>query len=203
LIHLSRADAEVICFSPDVSQDVVDHVSSKNTGDKRNALIESARLARGELKPLNQLNPKNFDAVIFPGGYGAAKTLSSFASEGANFSLNSDVEKALRGFHGAKKTIGSCCIAPVMLPKAIPNVKVTIGNDKYVAEAINKLGGRHEDKNVNEICIDEENNIVTTPAYMSKDASIFQVYEGIGKLVDEVYKKKSNEKCKFPAYQIR
>ena len=41
----------------------------------RNVLVESARIARGNISPLSTLSATSYDAVVFPGGFGAAKNL--------------------------------------------------------------------------------------------------------------------------------
>jgi enhancing lycopene biosynthesis protein 2 len=186
LIHLSRNDAEAVCFAPNVSVPVYDHAKDEESSkETRNALVESARISRGQIRDLEELNVEEFDAVVFPGGYGVAKTLSTFAKEGTNCSVRGDVEDAVKDFSEHKKPIGMCCIAPVLAAKLLPGVEVTIGNNKDVATAISTWGSKNVEKAVNDIHVDENRKVVTTPAYMY-DAHPHEVFEGIGKMIDKV-----------------
>eukprot|EP01088_Endostelium_zonatum_P014575 TRINITY_DN3252_c0_g1_i1.p1 TRINITY_DN3252_c0_g1~~TRINITY_DN3252_c0_g1_i1.p1 ORF type:complete len:256 (-),score=65.95 TRINITY_DN3252_c0_g1_i1:19-786(-) len=185
LIHLSRMKTETTCFAPDISQKTINHVTSSEEGE-RNALVESARIARGKVSNIKELKAENFDIVLFPGGFGAAKTLCTFAKDGAKMEVDPEVQRVVNDFHNNKKIIGMCCIAPVIAAKLIPGVHVTIGNaNKDVAKAIAEMGGKTVDKNVTEILVDSTHRVVTTPAYMEADAPVHKVFEGIGKLVDK------------------
>lgn len=186
LFFLDRIGVQSQCFAPDKAQaHVVNHVTGEvDNGDSRNILQEAARIARGKIQSLDKLLAEDWDAVIFPGGFGAAKNLCSFAFDGANCSVDPEVERVLMTFQEAKKPIGILCIAPVMGAKIL-GAEVTIGNDKDTAAAICQMGGTHVEKQVTEIHIDEVRNVITTPAYMY-DAGIAQVAEGIEKLVCEV-----------------
>jgi len=192
LIHLSRAGASYRCFAPDQPQtEVVNHATGKPSGEHRNQLVEAARIARGEIEPITRLDIEGFDAVIFPGGFGAAKNLSTFAKDGADCAVNPDVARVIKGFHAAGKPIGLCCIAPVLAAKVLgtksggPGCQVTIGSDPGVAAAIAKMGSTNIDKPVREAFTDTTNRLATTPAYMC-DARPHEVFEGIGKMVDQV-----------------
>jgi len=145
----------------------------------------SARIARGKVSPLSSLSVSNFDAIIFPGGFGAAKNLSDWATDGAKMKVLPEVEKVLKEFHEAKKPIGLCCISPVIGAKVFPGCQVTIGNDPETAKGISQMGSTNVSKTVEEVEIDTKNIIVTTPAYMY-DAPPHQVRNGITKLVKNV-----------------
>ncbi|NP_001167509.1 uncharacterized protein LOC100381155 [Xenopus laevis] len=197
LVHLSRAGAEVKMFAPDVPQmHVVDHSKGQPSQESRNVLVESARLARGNITALSRLNVKEHDAVIFPGGFGAAKNLSSFAVDGESFKVQPDVERVLTGFSKAKKPIGLCCIAPVLAAKVIPGVEVTVGQEEELggkwpyagtAKSISALGGKHCAKEVDEVHVDSKCRVVTTPAFMG-EAPLHQIFDGIGAMVSGVLK---------------
>jgi len=198
LVHLSRSGAEVSMFAPNKDQmHVIDHTKGQPAdGEKRNVMVESARIARGNIIPLSDLKQDAFDAVIFPGGFGAAKNLCTFATEVASCSVDSDVERILKEFHAARKPIGLCCIAPVLAAKVITGCEVTVGSDKEedgkwpyagTAMAIASMGAKHLNKAVTEAHVDTANNIVTTPAYMCNTA-LHEVFDGIGKMVDNVMK---------------
>jgi len=193
LIHLSRHGVAYNCFAPDQDQmHVIDHVTGQPAeGETRNVLVESARIARGKVQRLSDLSVDAFDAVFFPGGFGAAKNLCSFATEGAGCTVNPDVERVLREFHDAGKPIGMCCIAPIIAAKVFgteaggSGCTVTIGNDADTAAAIRAMGSKNEERPVTEACVDDANNLVTAPAYMYGDAPPHEVYEGIGAMVEK------------------
>lgn len=185
LLALDRAGAEVVMAAPDVELDVVDHLLGEPTGEKRNVLVESARIARGEIIALGQLSATDIDAVIFPGGFGAAKNLCDFASKGGEAVANEEVRVLLRDMHAAGKPIAALCIAPAMIAAAIGkdlSPQLTIGNDEGAAGGIEALGAKHVNCPVKEFVVDEENRIVTTPAYMLGQ-NISEVAEGIEKTV--------------------
>jgi len=195
LVHLSRSGAEVSMFAPDVAQmHVIDHTKGAEQNESRNVLIESARIARGKITALSELNAASFDGLIVPGGFGAAKNLSTFATEGVNCKVNEDVEKVLKEFHAEKKPIGLCCIAPVLAAKCIPGCSVTVGSNEEeggrwpyagTAGAIEQLGATHVKKEVNEAHIDNDNKVVTAPAYMC-ETQLHHIFDGIGKMIDGV-----------------
>ncbi|KAE8620983.1 hypothetical protein XENTR_v10004638 [Xenopus tropicalis] len=182
-------------FAPDMPQmHVVDHSRGQPSPESRNVLVESARLARGNITALSQLNVKEHDAVIFPGGFGAAKNLSSFAVDGESCRVQQDVERVLTEFSKAKKPIGLCCIAPVLAAKVIPGVEVTVGQEEELggkwpyagtAKSICALGGKHCAKEVDEAHVDSECRVVTTPAFMG-EAPLHRIFDGIGAMVSGV-----------------
>jgi enhancing lycopene biosynthesis protein 2 len=168
LYFLDEAGANVQIFAPDRPQHhVVNHLRDHESfGEKRNILTESARIARGNAKPLNELNMNAFDAIIFPGGFGAAKNLCSYALEGANFSVHEDIANIITQAHEAKKVLGFICIAPVMAAKLIPGVCVTVGSASDTSKHIEQLGAMHQSCRVDEVVWDEEHRVASTPAYM-------------------------------------
>jgi enhancing lycopene biosynthesis protein 2 len=186
LFFLDRVGVDVACFAPDKPQmHVINHLTGAPASDQtRNVLAESARIARGKVAPLTDLHASEWDAVVIPGGFGAAKNLCNFAVQGAGFTVDPDLAAVIRSFHHAKKPIGILCIAPVIVAKVL-GATVTIGCDSSVAEAIVHSGGQHVTCRVGDIAIDEINNVVSAPAYMY-DATISEVAEGIEKLVCEV-----------------
>ena len=185
-IKKNGADYEI--FAPDVDQHhVINHITGKEMDEKRNVLVESARIARGKINDLKSFNPVMFDALILPGGFGAAKNLSTFAFDGPECNINKDVENAITSMHKAGKPIGALCIAPVLLAKALGEVQITIGRDEGTANAVKSLGAEHVDTNHGEVTVDEKNKIFTTPCYML-DADIAQIGEGAENIVKEMLK---------------
>ncbi|MDH1264011.1 isoprenoid biosynthesis glyoxalase ElbB [Pseudomonas sp. GD03944] len=187
LLRLDQRGAEVQCFAPNIAQmHVVDHYSGDETGETRNVLVESARIARGNIKDVRELRAENFDALIIPGGFGAAKNLSDFAVAGANCTVQPDVLNAAQGFATAGKPVGLICIAPALAARIFgEGINCTIGTDEGTAEALTKMGAVHHECEVSEIVEDSARKLVTTPAYMLAE-SISQAASGINKLVDRV-----------------
>lgn len=188
LLCLDKAGAQVQCFAPDIQQmHVINHFTGDVVEDEsRNVLAEAARLVRGDIKDLAQANMVDFDAVIIPGGFGAAKNLCDFAVKGSAFLLNEELKRFVQAVHQAKKPVGAMCIAPAMAGKLFgEGVRFTIGDDKSTAEAIEATGAIHEVCSVNDICIDDKNLLVTTPAYMLA-SNISEAAVGVEKLVQAV-----------------
>lgn len=187
LLALAKQGVEVMCFAPDKNQaDVINHLTGEPMAETRNVLIEAARIARGEIRPLAQANAAELDALIVPGGFGAAKNLSTFAAEGAACKVDADLKALAQAMHAADKPLGFICIAPAMLPNIFDfPLRLTIGTDIDTAEVIEEMGGEHVPCPVDDIVVDEENKIVTTPAYMLAQ-NIAQAAEGIEKLVARV-----------------
>ncbi len=186
MLAVDRQGASYQCFAPDRNQHhVINHLSGEEMSESRNILTESARIARGNIKPLSDYNVKDYDALIFPGGFGAAKNLFTLAIDGADFTVHSDVEKAVFGTHETGKPIGALCISPVLLAKLFKGIKVTIGQDPDTIGVIEQLGADHQKTTHGELCIDEGNKLITTPCYML-DASITNIFEGADNLVRAV-----------------
>jgi len=187
LLALDKADAEIVCFSPDKPQaDVINHFTKQLTSEIRNVLTESARIARGDIQPLSQADAIQLDALIVPGGFGAAKNLSNFATAGAACEIDADLTRLVQAMHQAKKPMGFICIAPALLPKMLNlPIRLTIGNDADTAELIEEMGGEHVICPVDDIVLDVDNLIVTTPAYMLAN-SIKEAAIGIDMLVNRV-----------------
>lgn len=189
LFFLDKKGAEILIMAPNIEQrDVIDHLKQQPVSEKRNVLTEAARIARGNIKDIKDVKADDLDALIFPGGFGAAKNLSDFALNGENCTLNPDVERLIKEMHAKGKPMGFICIAPVLAAKAIGNkVQVTIGNDPNVAKAIEKMGAYHVECPVDMVVVDKKNKIVSTPAYMLA-SSIKELESGIKMLVDNVLK---------------
>ena len=178
LLSIAKNGAEYQCFAPDINQaHVINHITGEEMSETRNVLIEAARIARGNIKSLTEYNVGDFDAIIFPGGFGVAKNLCTFAFDGADCSVNPEVETVIRNTVVAEKPIGALCISPALIAKVLGDVEVTIGQDEGTAEAIETLGATHIKTTHGEIVIDKKYKIITTPCYML-DATITQIAEG-------------------------
>ncbi len=188
LLFLDKRGAKVIAMAPDVPQmHVVDHVKGEPAAGARNVLAESARITRGAVVDVKGVRADDLDALILPGGFGVAKNLCTFATEGVKLSVNPEVERLVREMAAAGKPLGFACIAPVIAAKVLgaTKVKLTIGNDPGTAQALSTLGAVHVDTPVDQIVVDERNKVVSTPAYML-GPSIAPVAAGIERLVGAV-----------------
>jgi enhancing lycopene biosynthesis protein 2 len=188
MYQIKKQGADYEIFAPDMDQHhVINHLTGDEMKEKRNVLVESARIARGKIKSLADFKADDFDAVLFPGGFGVAKNLCSFAFDGADCKVNPDTEKAIKAMHKAGKPIGALCISPVIVAKILGDVELTIGQDKDTASAVEKMGASHKKTNHGEVIIDARNNVYTTPCYML-DASIVQIGEGAENIVRAILK---------------
>jgi enhancing lycopene biosynthesis protein 2 len=191
LLGIDRRGAVMVAMAPDVDQmHVMDHLTgTPMEQERRNVLSEAARIARGAIRDIAQVKAADLDALIFPGGYGAAKNLCTFAVDGKNMKVNPDVVRLVNEMFAAKKPMGFICIAPVIAAKVLgeQHVSVTIGDDPGTAAAIESFGARHVKRTVDEIEVDAAHKLVSTPAYML-GPSIAPVAAGIDKLVAAVLK---------------
>ena len=188
LYAIAKKGAVYEIFAPDIPQHhVINHITGEEMKETRNVLVESARIARGKIRSLAGFSGKDFDALILPGGFGAAKNLSTFAFDGADCKVNPDVEKAIKDMISLGKPVGALCISPVILAKILGDVELTIGQDPGTAEAIEKMGATHTKTSHGEVVIDEKYKVVTTPCYML-DATIDQIGEGAENVVEAVLK---------------
>lgn len=188
LLELDKAGAQVTCMAPDIDQHkVVNHLSNSDSEESRNVLVESARISRGEIVNVKEVDVDLLDALIIPGGFGAALNNCNFALQGPEGEVNKEVLAVVQKFYESKKPIGAMCIAPALLSMALKgqNISLTIGNDEAVAGGINALGNIHVNCSTEDIVVDEAHKIVTTPAYMTAE-SISKAAVGIEKLVKKI-----------------
>jgi enhancing lycopene biosynthesis protein 2 len=191
ILALDLEGAKTLLCAPDIRQSsVVDHLTGKAAGgEERNVLAESARIARGNVLALSKVTVDRFDALILPGGFGAANNLCSFAGEGADCQVLPEVERLIDGALDAGKPIGAICIAPALVARVLGKrrtITLTIGNEAGVAKAIERMGCKHRECKPGGIVIDEKSRVVTTPAYMYGDSPPAKIFEGIQALVREV-----------------
>jgi enhancing lycopene biosynthesis protein 2 len=178
LLSIDRAGAAYQCFAPNIDQmHVVNHLTGEATTETRNVLVEAARIARGNVKPLSELIPSEFDALIFPGGFGVAKNLCTFAVDGPNCLVNPDAERVVREAHAAHIPIGALCITPALIAKVLGMGTLTIGSDAGTAQAVETLGATHQNTQGSDVVIDLKNLLVTTPCYML-DSPISTIADG-------------------------
>lgn len=188
LIALSQHGVKYQIFAPNLEFQPTNHLTSEPGPEKtRNCLIESARIARGHIHDIKDLREEKFDAVIFPGGYGAALRLSNWAEKGAGCQVLPEVQRIVKEFHRASKPIGAICIAPTLIAKVLGSEKVTvtIGNNHEIAQEIKKTGALHVDCPVEDFITDRLHKVITTPAYMY-ETQPDKVFQGISGLVKEL-----------------
>ena len=188
LLALNRAGAEVVSMAPNMEQAVVNHLTGEPVeGASRNVLEESARIVRGEISDIANVNAAELDALFIPGGFGAAKNLCNFAFKGPDCEVHPEVARLIKEVVAAKKPLAAVCIAPALIAKVLGDNRmypqVTIGTDEGTAEALSSMGATHLSCPVNEFVIDKENKIITSPAYMLA-SNISEAAEGIEKTVN-------------------
>jgi enhancing lycopene biosynthesis protein 2 len=185
LLAIDRNGAKAVCLAPDMELNEVNHLSMQETGAKRNVLVEAARIARGEISDVKGIKAADLDAIVLPGGFGAAKNLCNFASQGAQGSVQPDVLRLVREMAAAKKPICAICIAPTLLALALGkdlSPQLTVGNDQGTAQAIAATGSKHVECGVRDFVVDRENLVVSTPAYMLA-GRISEAADGIEKAI--------------------
>ena len=189
ILNLHKIGANITFFAPNVVQaDVVNHLEGKPDSNARNVLVESARIARGSVLDLADFSADDFDAIVFPGGFGAAKNLCTFAFDGANCSVNIDVQKAISAMLMQNKPMGFLCIAPVIAAKAIGDgVKLTIGTDSATASTVEAMGAKHIDCSADDFVVDEKFKVYSTPAYMLA-SNTAEIDLGVSKMLASMLK---------------
>ena len=190
MLALDRAGVETVMMAPNIDQmHVVNHYTGQEMDEFRNVLVESSRIARGNIKDMAEVTGNDIDALIIPGGFGVVKNLCDYAMAGSECSINPDVFRLVSEVHLLQKPIGAICIAPAMMAKILgeqdESAEMTIGSDESTANDIKIMGSTHVRCSVTEMVVDKEKKIITTPAYMEAQ-SIKEAAEGIEKLVVEI-----------------
>jgi len=182
-----KQGGEYQIFAPEIEQHhVINHITGEEMKETRNVMVEAARIARGNIKPLSDLRVSNYDAIMFPGGFGVAKNLSTFAFDGADCTVIPDVERVIMEAVKESKPIGALCISPAIVAKVLEGVRVTIGQDKETAAIINKMGSSHIETDHGEVTIDEDFKVATTPCYML-EAKITDIADGAMNVTKAVF----------------
>ena len=191
LLALDRHGAEVVMMAPDIAQmHVVNHLTGDvDEGQERNVLVESARIARGEIRDIATVSADEIDGLILPGGFGAAKNLCDFAVKGSDCTVNPATAKLVRDVHAQGKPVAAVCIAPALLAQVLGDEgpELTIGNDEGTAGAIESMGAKHISCAVDRFVVDHDKKVITSPAYMLGQR-ISEVAEGIERTVAELVK---------------
>lgn len=187
LLAIDRAGAEAICMAPDMEQGIVNHLTGEPVeGATRNVLEESARIARGKISDIAKIQATDIDALVLPGGFGAAKNLCDFAYKGSDCEVHPEVARLVRDIVTAKKPLAAICIAPTLVAKVLGKAnlahQLTIGTDAATAQALTSMGSEHINCPVTDFVIDKENKIISTPAYMLA-GSISEAADGIEKTI--------------------
>lgn len=188
LIAIGQNGAEYKVFAPNKDVAETNHLTSKPTGKQRNVMQEAARIARGDIQPVENLKAQDFDALAFPGGFGAALHLCNFAEKGSSGAIDAEVQRVVKEFHDSRKPIAAICIAPAIMALAFGNkgVNITIGDDQGTASELEKTGAKHLNCAVERFVVDPGNKIITTPAYMDGTAKPHQIFEGVSGTIREL-----------------
>ncbi len=186
LLNIDKAGHHYQCFAPDVPYArVLNFLTNEEMTEKRNVLLEAARIARSRIKPLTDFRQEDFDILVMPGGNGVAHNLCTFARDGDKMTVLPEVQRAVCSMHAAKKPIGALCISPVIIAHLLKNVNVTFGQDEKINAIFQKTGARTTNTDARSIVVDKNNKVVTTPCYML-DARISELNEGIEKLIQQL-----------------
>lgn len=190
LIAIGQHGATYKIFAPNKDVPETNHLTQKPTGQTRNVLQESARIARGEIQSLEHLQAGDFDALAFPGGFGAALHLCNFAEKGSGGAIDPQVARVVKEFHESGKPIAAICISPAIMALALgkKGVNVTIGEDQGTATELEKTGAKHQTCAVEKYVVDTANKVITTPAYMYGTAKPHQIFEGVSGAIGELIK---------------
>lgn len=185
LLALDQHGIKYQCFAPDLDQfEVINHITGEPMNEKRNMMVEAARIVRGEILPLSQFSAERFDALVIPGGAGIAKNLFTYFVNGINMQVLPGVKEAIMAMHQQQKPIGAMCIAPVVLAKVLGNIHITLGSDNcQPAHDIKVMGAKHIAASNGDVVSDLENKIFTTPCFML-NATLKDIYEDAWNLVE-------------------
>ena len=200
LLSIKKVGDEAICFAPNIDQHhVINHITGEEMNETRNVLVESARIARGDIQSLDQFDASKLDALVIPGGFGAAKNLTGWAFSGPDADINEQVKNAILSMVTSKKPVAGLCMGPTVIAKALENSNIsaslTVGTTEApspyeidaISQGMEKTGAIAVMKTVEEIAVDTENKIVTAPCYMM-EADILQIRNNIQKAIDELVK---------------
>ncbi len=190
LVAIGQNGAEYKVFAPDKDVSETNHLTQNSTGKQRNVMQEAARIARGDIQALEILKALDFDALAFPGGFGAALHLCNFGEKGSAGDIDPQVARIIKEFHESQKPIAAICIAPAIMALALGNkgVNLTIGDDVGTATEIEKTGAKHQNCMVEKFVVDPDQKIISTPAYMYGTAKPHQIFEGVSGAITELLK---------------
>jgi enhancing lycopene biosynthesis protein 2 len=199
LLAIDENKGEAVCMAPNIEQHhVVNHISGDEMPEKRNVMVEAARIARGAILDLADMNADKLDALVIPGGFGAAKNLTKWAFSGPDGEINAEVKRIINEFVQAKKTIVGLCMGPTVIAKALQGAgleeRLTVGSTEEkspyeiaaISQGMEKTGAVAEMKTIREIAVDHKNRIITAPCYMM-EGSITDVRDNIKQAIDELF----------------
>jgi enhancing lycopene biosynthesis protein 2 len=199
LLAIDENKGEAVCMAPNVEQHhVVNHITGDEMDEKRNVLVEAARIARGAISDLAEVKASDLDALVIPGGFGAAKNLTKWAFSGPDGDIDPEVERIINEFVTAQKPIVGLCMGPTVIAKALEganlNERLTVGTTSEaspyeiaaISAGMEKTGAVAEMKSIREISVDAKNRIITAPCYMM-EASITDVRTNIKQAIDKLF----------------
>jgi enhancing lycopene biosynthesis protein 2 len=187
MLALDRRNWHYQCFAPQGTFRVVSHVDGKEEG-QRDIFEEAARIARGNILPIEQFNISDYDVLALPGGMGAARNLSTFAFDGPRMEVVDSVQDAILETYRAGKPVVAMCIAPMVLAKVLGRyeVELTLGPDDNQASQVAKgFGCKVRACGPTDVCVDDEHKVLTTPAYMAA-TRISEIFAGAENMVAEL-----------------
>ncbi len=200
LLALEENSVSYQCYAPNINQHhVVNHINGEEMDETRNCLVEAARIARGNILDLKELSANDADGLMIPGGFGAAKNLTTWAFSGPDSEINEDVKSAILSFTDAKKPICALCMGPTVVAKALQGstiqAELSVGTTEEkspydigaIGAGMEATGATNHLSSVKEIHVDEANKIISAPCYMM-EASLLEVRENIKMAVEALVK---------------
>jgi enhancing lycopene biosynthesis protein 2 len=198
-LMLDRAGAKVICAAPDAEQrEVVDHLmdaaasaiatptAAATSSVPRNARVEAARLAPGEVLPLAALDPNRLEGLFIPSGRGVATLLSDYAEKGALCAVDPDLARVMKALLAAKKPMGFVGLAAVLAARVlgpVAGVRLTLGSKAVVAaKHAAVMGADVRPGAIDDVIADERARVYSTPGLEAEGARLAQVAKAIEKL---------------------
>lgn len=179
MLAVKEAGHDYVCISVDKPQHhVINHLTGEAMPEERNMMIESARIARGAVQSIRDVHPADIDAVILPGGFGAAKNFTTWAFKGPEADILPEVKLFLVNMSNVGKPICALCVSPVVVAKALEGSAIhpslTLGTQAEkspydiaaFSAGLRKTGAEVYEKGILELNIDTENRIVSAPCYM-------------------------------------
>lgn len=200
LLSIDQLGGKAVCMAPDAAQHhVVNHITGEEMSESRNVLTEAARIARGDIRNLADVTADDLDALVIPGGFGAAKNLTTWAFSGPDGTIDQEVRRIINEVHDAGKPIVGLCMGPTVIAKALEGSGVkahlTVGTTEEaspyeiaaISQGMEKTGAVAEMRTVREVAVDEGNRIITAPCYMM-EAGISEVRANIHMAMEELFR---------------
>lgn len=191
LLAIDEMGWNAVCISVDKPQHhVINHLTGEVMDESRNMLVEAARIARGQITPIDSISPADIDALVIPGGFGSAKNFTSWAFDGPESTILPEVKLLLVNLVNVGKPIVALCVSPVVVAKAFEGSSIhptlSLGSASESSpydinsfnEGLRATGAIAQERTIREVLIDPTNRIICAPCYMM-DARITEINANI------------------------